>query len=138
MSSKLIDPLEKGTMTFDWGVLKPLVERDDTAGHTLSVLQAVLLPGSGHERHNHPEADELLYFISGQGMQMVDDGEEFPVRAGDAVLIDEGVWHSTINTGWEPLVVLAVYTPAGPEEILPTLPGFRSLPAGEMPVLRRD
>ena len=38
-------------------------------------MHVVLLPGQGHERHNHPDADEILYVLAGTGEQMVDDGE---------------------------------------------------------------
>jgi oxalate decarboxylase/phosphoglucose isomerase-like protein (cupin superfamily) len=31
------------------------------------------------------------------------------------VYIPEGVYHSTVNVGWEPLRLLAVYSPPGPE-----------------------
>ncbi len=53
---------------------------------------------------------------SGEGKQMVDDGEPFPVRAGDVIFIPTAIYHSTINTGWDPLRLLAIYNPGGPEE----------------------
>jgi uncharacterized membrane protein YdcZ (DUF606 family) len=81
MPSKLIDPAALPTMTFDWGVIKPLVATDNTDDPAVSLMHVVLLPGQGHERHNHPDADEILYILAGTGDQMVDDGEPFPVRA---------------------------------------------------------
>ena len=65
------------TMTFDWGVIKPLVAGDNTDGTAVSLMHVVLLPGQGHERHNHPDADEILYILAGAGDQMVDDGDTF-------------------------------------------------------------
>ena len=91
-------------MSFDWGVIKPLVAADNTDDPAVSLMHVVLLPGQGHERHNHPDADEILYILAGTGDQMVDDAEPFPVRAGHAVFIPTGAFHSTVNTGWEPLV----------------------------------
>lgn len=137
MPAKLIEPAQLTTFTFDWGVLKPLVARDNTENTTLSVMHVVLLPGRGHERHNHPDADEVLYILSGDGEQMLDDGEPFPVHPGRAVYIPTGIWHSTMNTGWEPLTLLAIYSPAGPEEVLRTLPDFREVAAGETNLLAR-
>ena len=137
MPSKLVDPESLPTMTFDWGLIKPLVSRADTAEAGVSLMHVVLLPGQGHERHNHPDADEILYVLAGTGEQMVDDGEPFAVRPGQAVWIPREAFHSTVNTGWEPMTILAIYAPAGAEEALTTLPDFRSVPAGQAPGLAR-
>jgi oxalate decarboxylase/phosphoglucose isomerase-like protein (cupin superfamily) len=137
MPSKLVDPAALPTMSFEWGTIKPLVARANTPEAGVSVVQVVLLPGRGHERHNHPDADEVLYVLSGTGEQMVDDGEPFAVHAGQTIWVPREAFHSTTNTGWEPLTLLAVYAPAGAEEALTTLPDFREVPAGVAPGLRR-
>jgi oxalate decarboxylase/phosphoglucose isomerase-like protein (cupin superfamily) len=127
MPSKLVDPHTISTLSFDWGLIKPLVSRANTAGAAMSLMHVVLLPGRGHERHNHPDADEILYILSGEGEQMVDDGEPFPVGPEQAVFIPTGAYHSTLNTGWQPLTLLAIYSPAGAEDVLRELPDFREL-----------
>ena len=137
MPSKLVDPATLPTMTFDWGVIKPLVAVDNTQDPDVSLMHVVLLPGQGHERHNHPDADEILYVLAGSGEQMVDDGEPFAVGAGQAVFIPKGAFHSTLNTGYEPMVILAIYAPAGAEEVLKTLPDYQEVPPGEAPALTR-
>ena len=138
MPSKLIDPAELPTYTFDWGVIKPLVATDNTEDAAVSMMHVILLPGKGHERHNHPDADEILYILAGEGDQMVDDGEPFGVGPGQAIWIPKGAFHSTVNTGWEPMVLLAVYAPAGAEQVLKTLPDFVEVPAGSAPPLVRS
>jgi oxalate decarboxylase/phosphoglucose isomerase-like protein (cupin superfamily) len=100
-------------------------------------MHVVLLPGQGHERHNHPDADEILYVLAGSGDQMVDDGKPFPVTAGQAIFIPKGAFHSTVNTGWEPMTILAIYAPAGAEQALKGLPDYREVPPGEPPALAR-
>jgi oxalate decarboxylase/phosphoglucose isomerase-like protein (cupin superfamily) len=135
--SKLVDPASLPTWTFDWGVIKPLVATDNTEAGQMSMLHVILLPGKGHDRHNHPESDEILYIVAGEGDQMVDDGEPFPVRPGQTVFIPKGAFHSTLNTGYEPMVILAVYAPAGAEDVLKTLPDYVEVPAGEAPALER-
>ncbi len=137
MPSKLIDPDALPTMSFDWGLIKPLVSTANTEAPEVSLMHVVLLPGQGHERHNHPDSDEILYFLSGQGEQMVDDGEPFAVRPGQAVFIPKGAFHSTINSGWEPMAILAIYAPAGAEEALKGLPDYREVPGGSPPQLVR-
>jgi oxalate decarboxylase/phosphoglucose isomerase-like protein (cupin superfamily) len=137
MPSKLIDPAGLPTMSFEWGVIKPLVASDNTDDPAVSLMHVVLLPGQGHERHNHPDSDEILYFLSGQGQQMVDDADTFPVGPGQSVFIPKGAFHSTINTGWEPLTILAIYAPAGAEQALKGLPDYREIAPGEAPALTR-
>ena len=137
MASKLVDPDALPTMSFDWGVIKPLVATANTSGPEMSLMHVVLLPGKGHERHNHPDSDEILYILAGRGEQMVDDATTFPVGPGQAVFIPKGAFHSTVNTGWEPLALLAIYAPVGAEEVLATLPDYRELAAGQAPSLVR-
>jgi oxalate decarboxylase/phosphoglucose isomerase-like protein (cupin superfamily) len=68
---------------------------------------------------------------------MVDDGEPFAVRPGQAVFIPKGAFHSTINRGWEPMAILAIYAPAGAEEVLKTLPDYEEVAPGQAPPLAR-
>src|SRR3979411_95443 len=64
MPSKLVDPQKIPTQTFDWGLIKPLVAKANTDNPAMSMLHVVLLPGTGHDPHNHPEADEILYILA--------------------------------------------------------------------------
>src|SRR5258708_31602694 len=82
MPSKLVDPKMIATQTFDWGLIKPLVAKANTDNPAMSMLHVVLLPGKGHTRHNHPDADEILYILAGHAEQMVDDGTPFAASAG--------------------------------------------------------
>jgi oxalate decarboxylase/phosphoglucose isomerase-like protein (cupin superfamily) len=130
--NQFVDPASMPTQTFDWGIIKWFVTPDRTAGAAITFGEVVLLPGKGHDRHNHPESEEILYILSGEGEQMLDDGAPFPVRAGVTIYVPTGVYHSTLNTGWQPLRLLALYNPGGPEKVLESLPGFRELPAGQL------
>lgn len=57
------------------------------------------------------------------------------IQAGDVVYIPKDVFHSTLNTGWEPMRVLALYNPGGSEKGLRDLPDYRQLAPGEPPKL---
>ncbi len=128
-----IDPRRLPTQSLEWGAIKWYVSPAHTAGAVMACGEVVLLPGKGHERHNHPDSEEILYILSGEGEQTVDDGTPFPVRAGDVIYIPRAIFHSTINTGWTPLRLLAIYNPGGPEQALRELPDFREVPAGQVP-----
>ena len=49
------------------------------------------------------------------------------------IYVATGVFHSTRNTGWEPMRLLALYNPGGPEKVLEGLPDFQQVYAGSVP-----
>jgi oxalate decarboxylase/phosphoglucose isomerase-like protein (cupin superfamily) len=110
---------------FDWGVIKILSEPQVTNAERFSFGMVILEPGKGHDRHNHPGSEEIIFVVSGEGEQMVDDAPAVRVRPGASIFIPAGVFHSTLNTGWEPLRLVVVYAPAGPERLLREIPGCR-------------
>jgi oxalate decarboxylase/phosphoglucose isomerase-like protein (cupin superfamily) len=128
-----VEPTDVESQVFDWGVLKWLSTPEVTGGDRFSAGVVKLEPGKGHERHTHPDSDEILYVIRGEGEQEIAD-ETREIEAGNMVFVPEGVEHGTINTGWEPLLLLAVYSPPGPEEVLGDLPECEIVPAGELPI----
>ena len=75
--------------------------------------------GQGHTRHNHPGAEEIIFVISGNGEQMVEDPDGNPVvqkvGPGCTIYVPESRFHSTLNTGDGPMQLFVVYSPAGPE-----------------------
>jgi oxalate decarboxylase/phosphoglucose isomerase-like protein (cupin superfamily) len=131
-----IDPKQRPVQSLDWGALKWFVTPDDVPEAEITFGEVLLLPGKGHERHNHPESEEILYVLSGEGEQMLDDGAEnwFPVKAGDTIYVPKAMFHATINRGWEPMRLLAIYNPGGAERVLRDLPDFREGDAPEWSV----
>lgn len=131
---RFVTPAEVETQVFDWGTIKWLSEPSVTNTDRFTMGVVLLHPGKGHVRHNHPGTEEILYVVSGQGKQMIDiDGEKWqPVAAGDLVHIPPDVFHATINTGWEPLKLIAIYAPPGPEALLRLMPDCRILPPGAL------
>ena len=127
-----VDPNAIPTQTFDWGAIKWFVTPELTEGAGITFGEVVLQPGRGHDRHNHPESEEILYVLSGEGEQMLDDREPFAVKPGDTIYVPIGVFHSTRNVGWEPMRLLALYNPGGPEKVLEGLPDFQQVVAGSV------
>jgi len=128
----LITPQSTPTAVFDWGTIKWFVTPDSVDGAESTFGEVVIYPGQGHAPHTHEGAQEVLYVIAGEGVQTVGDGEAFPITAGDAVLVPRGTTHSTYNTGWQQLRLIATYTPGGEELGLAQLPDYLSLPPGEV------
>ncbi|WP_231186401.1 cupin domain-containing protein [Haladaptatus sp. DYF46] len=132
MVEEFIDHDSLETVVFEWGQSKWMSTPDITGAESFSVGQVQLEPGKAHERHAHQDSEEVLYFLSGEGIQMIDDKEK-TVSAGDVVYIPDGVEHSTENTSWEPLRFLAMYGPPGPESEIQDMPDNTVLPPGELP-----
>ena len=121
-----VEPADVETQVFGWGRLSWLSEPRVTRAERFSAGLVVLEQGKGHDRHNHPGVEEILYVLSGEGKQMVEEsGQPVEREVGPGVLIHipPDVYHSTINTGDEPMAILAVYAPPGPEAELREMEG---------------
>jgi oxalate decarboxylase/phosphoglucose isomerase-like protein (cupin superfamily) len=117
-------------IVFDWGVIQMLCEERVTGAKSISFGSVLLEAGKGHIRHNHPDADEIIYFVSGEGDQMVNDAEPVRCTAGACVWIPKGMYHSTINRGEGALHLVVAYIPAGSEQALYQDPAVTIIPAG--------
>ena len=121
------------TLAFDWGRISITVSPEASGARNFSAGIVTLQPGAGHARHNHPGAEEIIHVISGHGTQMVEDEHGRPVThavgPGCSIFVPESRFHSTQNTSSEPMTVYVVYSPAGAEAILKTLPGCQIEPA---------
>jgi quercetin dioxygenase-like cupin family protein len=73
--------------------------------------------------HHHSDFEECIYVLSGQGTTFAETGE-YPLKAGDTILIPPGEKHVTRNTGNEPLMLLCFFPVAdiakGTEEPAPS------------------
>lgn len=66
-------------------------------------------PGeSPRGRHFHLGFEECIFVMSGEGCTEADSGN-YPLKAGDTILIPSGEKHATRNTGSEPLVLLCFF-----------------------------
>jgi quercetin dioxygenase-like cupin family protein len=61
--------------------------------------------------HSHPEGEEVIYIMTGNGRVLV-DGDVSPVRAGSVVLFPQGKPHMLHNTGNEEMKVVCFFAPA--------------------------
>jgi oxalate decarboxylase/phosphoglucose isomerase-like protein (cupin superfamily) len=118
------------TLEFDWGKIHFLSEPLLTGAQHFSFGVVELAPSYGHARHNHPGSEEVIYVVSGEGEQVVDDQTAVKIGPGSSIFIPADIFHSTLNTGNEPLKLIVVYSPAGPERLLREITGCKVMPAG--------
>jgi oxalate decarboxylase/phosphoglucose isomerase-like protein (cupin superfamily) len=133
--NNFVYPKDVGAFGFDWGRLALTVGPEVNGAKNFSGGVVDLPSGQGHTRHNHPGAEEIIFVISGEGEQMVEDEAGNPVvrkvSAGCTVFVPASRFHSTLNTGAGPMQLFVVYSPAGPELVLRELPDFRQLQPGD-------
>ena len=127
-------PKDVDKFGFDWGQLSLTVAPEVNGARTFSGGVVDLPSGQGHARHNHPGSEEIIFVISGEGEQMVEDEQGNPivkkVGPGCTVFVPDSRFHSTLNTDKGPMQLFVVYSPAGPELGLRELPDFRIIPKG--------
>lgn len=132
--NNFVYPNDVDAFEFDWGKLSLTVAPETNGAKRFSGGVVDLPSGEGHSRHNHPGAEEIIFVISGRGEQMVEDPDGNPVTQevgpGCTIFVPESRFHSTRNTGTGPMQLFVVYSPAGPELALRTLPDFRVIKSG--------
>jgi len=85
---------------------------DITGSEDLIVVRVDVEPGNGHPFHYHPTMDEVIYIVSGEAEQWLEDRKK-TLAAGEAVYIPKNMVHATYNEGDESLSFLAILSPAG-------------------------
>lgn len=83
----------------------------DTVGAEQTVVgRTVLRPGSKHDIHRHPNAEEWEYVISGSAIKHVGD-TSLHLEAGDVVFVPKNVYHGLENASdTEPVVTIWGYS----------------------------
>jgi quercetin dioxygenase-like cupin family protein len=77
-----------------------LADESICATDSILVGNSRFAPHSGaHELHRHPEGAEFFVVLSGEGVQLDQDGTEVPVEVGEMALLPRGSWHGFRNTG---------------------------------------
>lgn len=92
-------------MEVRWLITADTVEAEQTV-----VGRTVLRPGSKHDIHRHPNAEEWEYVISGSAIKHVGD-ESVRLEAGDVVFVPKNVYHGLENASdTEPVVTVWGYS----------------------------
>lgn len=91
-------PIEKNA----WGTLQWICNEKLMPGAAQTVGLAMILPAKRNPVHFHPNCEEVLHVISGQGLQSY-DGRTIELKPGMTIRIPAKVKHNMVNTGTEPL-----------------------------------
>lgn len=77
--------------------------------HTQVVIMSIP-PGGEIGEEVHPDNDQVLFLVEGEGKVVLDDKEE-PYKKGDIVLVVAGTKHNFVNTGSDNLKIITTYSP---------------------------
>ncbi|WPP49180.1 cupin domain-containing protein [Catalinimonas niigatensis] len=89
-----------------------LANEDSLHANNLSVCVIRVMPGETvRPAHSHPKSEELIYIITGSGKVMIEK-EVGEVRAGSAILFEQGKIHMLKNTGKTEMKVICFFAPA--------------------------
>jgi quercetin dioxygenase-like cupin family protein len=98
-------PVEKSA----WGTLQWVCNDKLSPGAKQTVGLARILPGQKNPVHYHPNCEEVLHVISGQGLHSF-NGRTIELKAGMTIRIPAEVRHNMVNTGTNVLVTLVSFS----------------------------
>ena len=96
MGSKVVREEEREFNPVDWGRSKTVFGPDDAGTKYLRVGITEYAPGGEHKLHKHPDQEEVIYGLEGEGIAKSEEGDK-PIRPGSFVFIPAGADHATIN-----------------------------------------
>lgn len=108
-SDKVTDAAQLPVEKNSWGTLQWLCNEKLCPGAAQTVGIATILPGQKNPVHFHPNCEEVLHVLSGQGVQSY-DGRTIELKPGMTIRIPAGVKHNMVNTGKETLRTLISFS----------------------------
>lgn len=99
----------------DWGELGWISRPDITESSHITAMEVTFNPGHGHAFHRHPNQEEVIYVLSGEFEQWLEQ-ERRIMRPGDSLFIAPGVVHASFNDGTEPVRLFVTLGPCDGEE----------------------
>lgn len=97
-------------MTRDGSTVLELVHPSFSDATAQSLAEARVAAGGETVEHYHRRSEEIYSFTAGSGRMRLGE-DEFPVRAGETVVIAAGVPHKLWNTGDGELILLCCCAP---------------------------
>ena len=94
-----------------WGRTKGLVAMESPAfSDKVQVRITEYLPGFVHTLHVHPNQDEIIFVLEGNGASETATGKQ-QIHPGDVVFVPAGVHHATYNPHAETMRAIIIKSP---------------------------
>ena len=114
MNGKFVMSEDAQREQLEWGTLGWLCHPPNTGADDLTILEVEIAPGGGHDFHRHPNQEEVIYVVSGEVEQWLEQ-ESRTLRPGDSLFIDRNVVHATFNVSDGDARLLAILGPCDGE-----------------------
>jgi quercetin dioxygenase-like cupin family protein len=108
---RFVQSLDALRETNPWTSNEWLCRPDLVAAEKLLLVRAHMEAMHCHPFHHHPHREEIIYVVSGRAEQWVGPDHRI-LHAGELAHILPGTVHATYNPHPEPLVFLAILSPA--------------------------
>ncbi len=92
-----------------------LIDKSNSSSKNLTMGYTTIYPTGTTTGHAHDDMEEVYFVISGEGIMVIGE-DRFPIKPGDGLYVPPGLFHTTIQTGNQPLVVLWVTGKVGAED----------------------
>lgn len=92
-----------------------MLRAEDTASGKVAMGTQTVAPDSYVREHAHPEQEELIFVLEGEGIATV-EGKEMPMRPGQLIYLGPNARHTFRNTTDRPLTFAWTMVPAGLEK----------------------
>jgi mannose-6-phosphate isomerase-like protein (cupin superfamily) len=84
-----------------------LIDGGNSPSKRLTMGYTTIYPTGTTTGHAHDDREEVYFVISGEGIMVIGE-DEFAIKPGDGLYVPPGVYHTTKQTGNQPLTVLWV------------------------------
>ncbi|HSR10821.1 MAG TPA: cupin domain-containing protein [Thermodesulfobacteriota bacterium] len=96
MGSTVVREDEREFSGVEWGRTKNLFGPENVGARYLKINITEYAAGGEHKLHRHPDQEEVIYILDGEGISRTDAGDQ-PIRTGSFVFVPAGTDHATIN-----------------------------------------
>lgn len=96
---RVCDDIEK-EISHNGAGSRKLFIKDQEVGNIKELTYTWLPAHQKFEKHNHPDVDEVMFVITGNGIIKDDDGE-YPYKHADVYIFPKGTDHEIINNSEE-------------------------------------
>ena len=96
MGSSVIREDEGEFISVEWGKTKNLIGSENARAKYLKINITEYAPGTEHKLHAHPDQEEVIFVLEGEGITRTKDGDK-RISAGAFVFVPAGMDHATIN-----------------------------------------
>ncbi len=84
-----------------------LIDAKNSPSRRLTIGHTTVYPTGSTTGHAHDNMEEVYYVVSGEGTMVVGE-DEYAIKQGDALYVPPGEFHTTIQKGNLPLVLVWV------------------------------